>query len=108
MSRLLSLLSILWVLLLPLFLPACTKSYPPPPKLPEPVVNQQVGAGDVIEVSIVGEERLLKTLGNMLSHAKTHRIVGDETTHLSVGSSFIYMDRDNIVIKAKKIVVDEH
>jgi len=59
-------------------------------------------------VSVVGEERLLKTLGNMLSHAKTHRIVGDESTHLSVGNSFIYMDRDTIVIKAKKIVVDEH
>jgi len=59
-------------------------------------------------VSVVGEERLLKTLGNMLSHAKTHRIVGDESTHLSVGSSFIFMDRDTIVIKAKKIVVDEH
>ncbi|NUP10789.1 MAG: type VI secretion system tip protein VgrG [Polyangiaceae bacterium] len=59
-------------------------------------------------VSIVGKERLLKTLGNMLSHAKTHRIVGDESTNLSVGSSFIYMDKDTIVIKAKKVLVDEH
>lgn len=69
MSRLLSLLSILWVLLLPLFLPACAKNYPPPPKLPDPVVNQQVGAGDVIEVSIVGEEKL----------PKEYEIAGDGT-----------------------------
>lgn len=60
MSRLLSLLSILWVLVLPLLLPACGKSYPPPPKLPEPVVNQQVGPGDVVEVVVVGEEKLPK------------------------------------------------
>ena len=60
MSRLLSLLSVLWVLVLPLFLPACGKSYPPPPKLPEPVVNQQVGPGDVVEVIVVGEDKLPK------------------------------------------------
>jgi type VI secretion system secreted protein VgrG len=59
-------------------------------------------------VSIVGKERLLKTLGNMLSHAKTHRIVGDENTNLAVGNSFIYMDKDTIVLKAKKILIDEH
>lgn len=60
MSRLLSLLSVLWVLVLPLLLPACAKSYPPPPKLPEPVVNQQVGPGDVLEIVVVGEEKLPK------------------------------------------------
>ncbi len=60
MSRLLSLLSVLWVLVLPLFLPGCGKSYPPPPKLPEPVVNQQVGPGDVVEVIVVGEDKLPK------------------------------------------------
>jgi type VI secretion system secreted protein VgrG len=59
-------------------------------------------------VSIVGKDRLLKTLGDMLSHAKTHKIVGDDTTHLVVGNSFIYMDNDNIVLKAKKILIDEH
>ncbi len=59
-------------------------------------------------VSIVGKERLLKTLGNMLSHAKTHSIVGDENTSLSVGNSFIYMDKDTIVLKANKILIDEH
>ena len=59
-------------------------------------------------VSIVGKERLLKTLGNMLSHAKTHAIIGDETTNISVGNSFIYIDKDTIVIKANKVLVDEH
>ena len=59
-------------------------------------------------VSVVGKERLLKTLGNMLSHAKTHTIVADESTNLSVGSSFIYMDKDTIIIKADKVLVDVH
>jgi hypothetical protein len=44
----------------------------------------------------------------MLSHAKTHRIVGDDNTNLAVGNSFIYMDKDTIVLKAKKILIDEH
>jgi polysaccharide export outer membrane protein len=38
----------------------CTRSYPPPPKLPDPVVNQQVGPGDLLEVLVVGEEKLPK------------------------------------------------
>ncbi|HTJ82397.1 MAG TPA: phage baseplate assembly protein V, partial [Polyangiaceae bacterium] len=59
-------------------------------------------------VSIVGKERLLKTLGNMLSQAKTHRIVGEETTNISVGSSFIYIDKDSIILKANKVLMDEH
>ncbi len=59
-------------------------------------------------VSIVGKDRLLKTLGNMLSHAKTHTIIGDDNTNLAVGNSFIYMDKDTIVLKAKKILIDEH
>ncbi len=59
-------------------------------------------------VSVVGKDRLLKTLGDMLSHAKTHKIVGDDTTHFVVGNSYIYMDGDNIVLKAKKILIDEH
>ena len=39
---------------------ACGKHYAPPPKLPDPVVNQQVGPGDVVEVVIVGEDKLPK------------------------------------------------
>lgn len=67
--RVFSLSTILGLLFLLLALPACTKSYPPPPKLPDPVVNQQVGAGDLIEVSIVGEEKL----------PKEYEIAGDGT-----------------------------
>ena len=59
-------------------------------------------------VSVVGKERLLKTLGNMLSHAKTHTIVADDSINLSVGSSFIYMDKDTIIIKADKVLIDVH
>jgi polysaccharide export outer membrane protein len=41
-----------------LLVPGCARSYPPPPKLPEPIVNQQVGPGDLIEVVVVGEDKL--------------------------------------------------
>jgi polysaccharide export outer membrane protein len=58
LSRLLSLLSVLLVTAIGLFVPACGRNYPPPPKLPEPIVNQQVGPGDLIEVIVVGEEKL--------------------------------------------------
>ena len=58
LSRVLSLLSILLIALIGLFVPGCGRNYPPPPKLPDPVVNQQVGPGDLIEVVIVGEEKL--------------------------------------------------
>lgn len=39
---------------------SCGRNYPPPPKLPEPIVNQQVGPGDVLEVLVVGEDKLPK------------------------------------------------
>lgn len=39
---------------------SCARSYPPPPKLPDPIVNQQVGPGDMLEVVVVGEEKLPK------------------------------------------------
>ena len=55
-----SILSLLLLATLGLFIPSCGRSYPPPPKLPEPVVNQQVGPGDVLEVIVVGEEKLPK------------------------------------------------
>lgn len=38
----------------------CGRGYPPPPNLPAPVVNLQVGPGDVVEVFVVGEEKLPK------------------------------------------------
>ncbi len=59
-SRLFSLLTAILVALVVLTTSACLKSYPPPPKLPDPVVNQQVGPGDVLEVVVVGEEKLPK------------------------------------------------
>jgi polysaccharide export outer membrane protein len=58
LSRLLTFLSFLLVMLIGYIMPACGRNYPPPPKLPEPVVNQQVGPGDVIEVVVVGEDKL--------------------------------------------------
>jgi len=61
LSRLLTLLvSVLLVAVLPLLVPGCGRNYPPPSKLPDPVVNQQVGPGDVVEVFIVGEDKLPK------------------------------------------------
>lgn len=36
----------------------CGRNYPPPHNLPAPVVNQQIGPGDVIEIVVVGEEKL--------------------------------------------------
>jgi polysaccharide export outer membrane protein len=41
-------------------LAGCGRNYPPPPNLPEPVVNLQVGPGDVIEVVVLGEDKLPK------------------------------------------------
>lgn len=38
----------------------CGRNYPPPASLPDPVVNLQVGPGDVLEVFVVGEEKLPK------------------------------------------------
>lgn len=38
----------------------CGKHYPPAASLPEPIVNAQVGPGDVIEVQVIGEEKLPK------------------------------------------------
>jgi polysaccharide biosynthesis/export protein VpsN len=59
-ARLVSLLSFVLTLILGAMLPSCGRHYPPPAKLPDPVVNQQVGPGDVLEVNIVGEEKLPK------------------------------------------------
>lgn len=58
LSRILSLLTLVLIALLGFAVPGCGRHYPPPPKLPEPVVNQQVGPGDLIEVIVVGEEKL--------------------------------------------------
>ena len=60
LSRIFSLLTVLLVALIGIAVPGCGHNYPPPPKLPDPVVNQQVGPGDLLEVIVVGEEKLPK------------------------------------------------
>ncbi len=57
-------------------------------------------------LSVVGKDRLLRTIGNMISHAKAHAISGEQTINLSVGGSYIYMDKDQIVIRAKTVYVN--
>lgn len=46
------------VAILGLALTACGRNYPPPHSLPDPVVNLQVGPGDVVEVVVLGEDKL--------------------------------------------------
>jgi polysaccharide export outer membrane protein len=55
-------ISSFWVVLAGLLtmLVACGRHYPPVASLPEPIVNQKVGPGDVVEIVIVGEEKLPK------------------------------------------------
>jgi polysaccharide export outer membrane protein len=50
----------LFILVLGLLLAACGRNYPPPHNLPDPIVNLQVGPGDVLEVVVVGEDKLPK------------------------------------------------
>lgn len=50
--------SLAFVLALALPVGACGRNYPPPHMLPVPVVNSQVGPGDVLEVVVVGEDKL--------------------------------------------------
>jgi type VI secretion system secreted protein VgrG len=56
--------------------------------------------------SVVGKDRTLKTIGGMLSHAKTHSIVAEDSIHLVVGNSSIYMDREKIVVTSTVIKLD--
>src|SRR5687768_15018217 len=53
-------LSIVLLATLGFIVPGCGRNYPPPAKLPDPIVNQQVGPGDVLEVFVVGEDKLPK------------------------------------------------
>lgn len=53
-------LSVVLLVLLGFIVPGCGRNYPPPPKLPDPIVNQQVGPGDILEVFVVGEDKLPK------------------------------------------------
>lgn len=57
-SRVPAIVTFLLLTLFGLVASGCGRNYPPPPKLPDPVVNQQVGPGDLLEVFVVGEEKL--------------------------------------------------
>jgi hypothetical protein len=54
-------------------------------------------------LSVVGKDRTLKTAEGMSSLAKAHFIVAEDSIHISVGSSFIHMDRNVIRIGAERI-----
>lgn len=47
-------------LLAALLLAACGRNYPPVAKLPDPVPSASVGPGDLIEIVVLGEEKLPK------------------------------------------------
>ncbi|MCA9590369.1 MAG: polysaccharide biosynthesis/export family protein [Myxococcales bacterium] len=51
-------LAFLATLALVVSLVGCGKSYPPPANLPPPIRSTSVGPGDVIDVHVVGEEKL--------------------------------------------------
>ncbi|NUP10787.1 MAG: type VI secretion system tip protein VgrG [Polyangiaceae bacterium] len=53
--------------------------------------------------SIVGKDRTLKTVEGMTSKAKAHFIVADDSIEITVGNSFIYMDKDHIHVSAPLI-----
>lgn len=48
------------VLLLLVVMSGCGHTYVPPPQLPAPVPSASVGPGDVLEIVVVGEEKLPK------------------------------------------------
>lgn len=54
-------------------------------------------------LSVVGKDRTLKTAEGMSSLAKAHFIVAEDSIDISVGSSFIHMDRNLIRISARLV-----
>jgi len=57
-------------------------------------------------LSVVGKDRLLKTIGDMVSHASSHSVSADNVININVGGSTIYIDKDQIIIKAKTVYVN--
>ncbi len=55
-------------------------------------------------LSVVGKDRTLKTAEGMSSLAKAHFIVADDSIDISVGTSFIHMERGLIHISAEHVV----
>jgi protein involved in polysaccharide export with SLBB domain len=123
LSRLLSLLTILLVAVIGLLVPGCGRNYPPPPKLPEPVINQQVGPGDIIDIVIVGEEKLPHeyevdtdgTLSFPVADVEPLKVAGLEPRQIAtslrdrlVGAKFLVNPQVQVKVKAynsKKIQV---
>lgn len=72
----------------------------------ETVAKDKLGRVFDSLLSVVGKDRVLRTIGNMISHAKSHAISGEDVINVSVGESHIYIDRDKIIIKAKTVLVN--
>ncbi len=73
--------------------------------------QQAVGGNQLSRVfenmlSVVGKDRVMKTIGNLVSQAATHAINGNSAINLSVGGSQISIDNDTIVIKANKVLIN--
>lgn len=120
-SRLVSVLTFLLVAMIGVLVPGCGRNYPPPPKLPEPVVNQQVGPGDVLDVVVVGEEKLpheyeVEPDGTLLfPYIEPIKVAGLEPRQIAVtlresliGAKFLVSPQVQVKVKAynsKKIQV---
>ncbi len=73
--------------------------------------RQSIGGDQLSRVfesllSVVGGDRVSKTVGELVSQAKSHAIVGEDVISLSVGGSLIYMDHDKIVIRASTVLIN--
>jgi len=73
--------------------------------------QQSVGGNQLSRVfenllSVVGKDRVMKTIGNLVSQAATHAISGKTSITLNVGQSQISIDNDSIVIQAKKVLIN--
>ena len=73
--------------------------------------GQSIGGNQLSRVfenllSIVGKDRVMKTIGNLVSQAATHAISGDKGITLNVGGSHISIDQDTIIIKATRVLIN--
>ena len=73
--------------------------------------SQSIGGDQLSRVfegllSIVGKDRVMKTIGDLVSQAATHAISGDRAITLNVGGSYISIDQDTIIIKASKVLIN--
>jgi polysaccharide export outer membrane protein len=95
------------------FVAACGRNYPPPHSLPDPVVNLQVGPGDVLEVVVVGEEKLPKDYevqpdGSLdFPYAPNIRVAGLEPRQIAsaIGDHLVeakYLVQPQVQVKVKQ------